>query len=115
MATKTPNYSDKDMLIVRTEYDPKANDAQRKAQLSAIAVKLKKSEQSVRMKLTSLQLYVKLATTKKEPKEKQATREQLLESLALTLDVPASDLEGLERANRASLVTLNRVISELVG
>lgn len=113
-ATKAVNYTDQDIETLAAGYDGAASDEARKEQVSALAEKLGKSEQSIRMKLTNLGLYVKPEPKASDKKARSATREQMVESFATMLNVdPEIKLRGLEKANKTTIAFLVQTFQSL--
>jgi hypothetical protein len=61
--TKTVNYTPEAVATLKAGYDGSADEASRKAAVAALAIALGKNIQSIRAKLTNLDLYVPMTQT----------------------------------------------------
>ena len=90
-------------------YDGSASDAERKAQVAALAAELGKSEASVRAKLTSEGIYVPYS---KAPAGKNTVRKAaLVNAIAAQLDVHVETVESLEKANKVALALIYKALA----
>ena len=104
MTDKTPNYTDAMVASLREGYDSTASDEVRKAQVSALAVDLGKSEGSIRAKITREGFYTPLT---KAPAGKAPVRKaQLVQVIADALEVDVDVVGSLEKATKNVLVRL---------
>ena len=98
------NYTDAMVARLHEGYDGSASDADRKAQVTALAAELGKSEASVRAKLTSEGIYVPYS---KAPAGKNSVRKAaIVAAIANELGVSEEMAESLEKANKAILARI---------
>jgi hypothetical protein len=108
MTEKTVNYTDEMVAQLQATYDPSADEATRKAQISELAVKLDRKEASIRAKLTREGVYVPNA--KAPAKERSATKAELVSRIAVLMGADEDVIGSLEKATK---VTLNKVLEAL--
>jgi hypothetical protein len=108
MTEKTVNYTAEQEARLMEVYTPSASQAERVAQVKALAEEMGKSTRSVIAKLTVLKVYVpKEYVTKKN--EAPVRKEALV---AVVEEMVGTELNGLEKATKA---TLNALIVALRG
>jgi len=104
MTEKTVNYTDAMVARLGDVYDSEGTDVERKAQVTALAVELGKSEPSIRAKLTREGLYTPLT---KVPTGKAGPRKaELVQTIADKLDVDVDVIGSLEKATKNVLIRL---------
>ena len=109
MTDITPNYTDAMVEALHAGYDGTASDEDRKAQVTALAVEVGRSEPSVRAKLTREGIYVPLT---KAPAGKAPVRKaELVQDIADALDVDVDVIGSLEKATKNVLVRLKEALS----
>lgn len=109
MTVKVVNYTDEMVARMKEVYDGSASDADRKAQVAALAAELGKSEASVRAKLTSEGVYVPYS---KAPAGKNTVRKAtLVAAIAAQLDVAEEVVESLEKANKVALALIYKALA----
>ena len=91
MTDKTVNYTDEMVDRLAVVYDGSASDAEKRAQIKALAVELGRSEASIRAKLVREKLYVPFAKVDK-------------------IDVDVDVIGSLEKATK---VALNKILGAL--
>jgi hypothetical protein len=110
MTDITPNYTDAMVASLHAGYDGTASDADRKAQVTALAVEVGRSEASVRAKLTREGIYVALT---KAPAGKAPVRKaELVQLIADELEVDVDVIGSLEKATKNTLI---RIAERLVS
>jgi len=108
MTDKTVNYTDAMVARLYEVYDGKATDAERKAQVAALAAELGRKEASIRAKLTREGIYVPLT---KAPKGKATVRKAaLVQAIADKLEADVDVIGSLEKATK---VALEKVLAAL--
>ena len=104
MTEKTVNYTDAMVAALHAGYDGTASDEARKAQVTALAVEVGRSEASVRAKLTREGLYVPLT---KAPAGKAPVRKaQIVQLIADQLNVDVDVVGSLEKATKNTLIRI---------
>ena len=102
MTEKVVNYTDEMVAVLHAEYDGTASDETRKAQVTALAVKLGKKEASIRAKLTREGIYVALT---KAPKGKAPVlKATLVQAIADEINTDVDVVGSLEKATKVALV-----------
>jgi len=104
MTDKTVNYTDAMVASLHAGYDGIETEATRKAQVSALALELGKSEPSIRAKLTREGIYV--AFTKAPAGKATIRKAELVQTIADKLDVDVDVIGSLEKATKNVLVRL---------
>ncbi len=110
---KVPNYTEAQAAAVIAGYDPKADEATRKAQIESLAVAIGKSTRSVIAKLSRDKVYVKpvhLTKTGELPQKKDATADAIGAVLKLT----EADTESLTKANKSALKAVFSAIANSI-
>jgi len=100
---KAVNYSTDMIVILKEVYIPTDTQEQRIVAVKTLSKELERSEQSIRMKLTQLKLYVPMVQAKKIAKVKKPTRAELQTALERVLGFEVDTLAGFDRANASSL------------
>ena len=110
MTDITPNYTDAMVEALHAGYDGTASDTERKAQVTALAVEVGRSEPSIRAKLTREGIYVALT---KAPAGKAPVRKaELVQLIADELEVDVDVIGSLEKATKNTLI---RIAERLVS
>ena len=106
---KVVNYTPEMVEALHAGYDGTASDVDRKAQVAALALKLAKSEGSVRAKLTHEGIYVTLT---KVPAGKNTVRKSVLVTLiADQLNVQEDVIGSLEKATKNTLILITNALT----
>ena len=104
MSDKVVNYTDEMVARLHEVYDGEASEAERDAQVAALAQELGKSAASIRAKLGSEGIYVPKT---KAPKGKNTVRKaELVAKVAAELDMDVDAAGSLEKVTKAVLVKL---------
>lgn len=110
MKDKAPNYTDSMVEALRAGYDGTASDEDRKAQVADLAIKVGRSEASIRAKLTREGLYVALT---KAPAGKAVVRKsELVQSIADYIEVDVDVIGSLEKATKPTLLRVLDALAE---
>ena len=108
MTDKTVNYTDEMVDRLAVVYDGSASDAEKRAQIKALAVELGRSEASIRAKLVREKLYVPFA--KVEAGKAGVKKAELVQAIADKIDVDVDVIGSLEKATK---VALNKILGAL--
>ncbi len=111
MTDKAPNYTDSMVAQLHEGYDPSAPEAERTAQVAALADNLGRNVRSIIAKLTREGLYVPKA---KVPAGKAPVRKaQLVQLIADQLTVDVDVIGSLEKATKNTLIRIaNALVAE---
>jgi len=102
---KTPNYTDEMVATLQEGYDPKADEAERKATVIALGKTVGKPVRSVIAKLVKMGVYVKPERKTKNGKA-IVKKEELADKIGNALGMKEADVTSLTKANKTALETL---------
>jgi len=97
------NYTDVQVSRLLEVYDPKASQADRDAQVKALANEFDKPLSSIRAKLSREGVYVSKTKTSKVTGETPATKEKMVETLAGLVGCASEKLETVAKANKLAI------------
>jgi len=101
------NYDDETTTKIVEAYKIGESDDQRKAILETLSAETGKTVKSLRAKLVREGVYVK-QTYKTKTGAKAETKETIVESIAVLMDVTAEQLGGLEKATKPALLRIRK-------
>ena len=110
MTRKVVNYTDAMVARLHEGYDGTATDEERRAQVTALAAELGKSEASIRAKLTSEGIYV--AYAKAQAGKNSVRKATIVAAIASQLGVSEEVAESLEKANKAILARIYTALAD---
>jgi hypothetical protein len=114
MATaKTPNYTDEQVAQLKAGYNPEATEAERKAQVEALATTLGRSGKSITAKLVKMGVYVAKQYVSKNG-EKPVKKDAHADAIGKVLGLTEPDTESLTKANKSALVKVFTALANSV-
>jgi hypothetical protein len=106
MTEKKVNYSPELTAHIVDEYSKGETDAERTEILNALSEETGRAVKSLRAKLVSLGVYVKVTPVSKVTGDKPETKETIVSGIAKILNVAPTTLASLENATKKALCNL---------
>ena len=104
MTEKKANYSSELTARIVEAYSAGESDAERTDILKALEIETGRQVKSLRAKLVSLGVYIKVTPVSKVTGEKAETKETIVSGIARLLDVAPATLASLDKATKKSWV-----------
>ena len=107
---KTVNYTTEQTAAILAGYDPKADEATRKAQVEALAVQFGKTVRSIVAKLSREKVYIAKAYTTKKG-EKPIKKDTHADAIGAILRLTDGEIESLTKANKTALEKIFKALA----
>ena len=111
MAEKKVNYTPEQAARLVEAYAEGSTDEERLAIMANLSAEFKRDVKSIRAKLVSLGVYVKVSPVSKITGDKPETKETIVTGIARLLDVAPATLESLDNATKKTLYALREGIN----
>lgn len=112
--TKTPNYTDEMVSVMRSVYTAATTDEERASAVKTLADDLGKSVASIRAKLTREKIYQKPERLAKDGSE-VITKEEFVTRITNVIPISEGDSVSLSKANKGALAAIANALEADIG